>query len=163
MWSFAIGNAQSNCASPQIVGDTVITSAGYGYGTHRIQISRSGEGFAASEMWHSRKLKAKFADLLIHEGFVYGLNEGRLVCLALADGSLQWRGNNYGHGQLLGVDGHAIIQHERGSISVLALNPEEESIVNEFEALDHRTWNHPVLAGDLLLVRNDREAVAFEW
>lgn len=163
LWSFPIGNAQSNCASPMIVGDTVITSGGYGYGTHRIQISKTPEGFEAKQMWKSLKLKAKFSDLIVHEGHLYGLNEGRMVCLNLEDGKAAWRGSNFGHGQMLGVGDHAIIQHEDGPISVMALNPDKETIVNEFEALNHRTWNHPVVAGNLLLVRNDREAVAFEW
>ena len=163
LWSFPIGNPQSNCATPMIVGDTVITSGGYGYGTHRIKISRSGDDFEAEELWHSRKLKAKFADLLVYQGYLYGLNEGRMVCLDLKDGKAAWRGSNFGHGQLLGVGDHAIIQHEDGAISVMALNSEKETVVNEFEALDHRTWNHPVLAGNLLLLRNDREAIAFEW
>lgn len=163
LWSFPIGNAQSNCASPMIVGDTVITSGGYGYGTHRIKISKTEEGFEAKQMWKSLKLKAKFADFVVHEGHIYGLNEGRMVCLDLETGKSTWRGTNFGHGQLLGVGDHAIIQHEDGPISVMALNPEEETIVNEFDALEHRTWNHPVLVGKLLLIRNDREAIAFEW
>ena len=44
LWSFPVGNPQSNCASPLIVDDTVITSSGYGYGTHRIRISKNGRG-----------------------------------------------------------------------------------------------------------------------
>lgn len=163
LWSFPIGNSQSNCASPMIAGDSVLTSGGYGYGTHRIQIKETPEGLVAEELWHTRKLKAKFADFLVHKDHVYGLNEGRLVCLNLADGGMAWRGHNYGHGQLLGIGDHAVIQHERGLVSVIALNPEEETVVNEFEALDHRTWNHPVLAGTILLLRNDREAVALKW
>jgi outer membrane protein assembly factor BamB len=163
LWSFPIRNGQSNCASPMIIDDTVITSGGYGYGTHRIQISKTDEGFEAKQMWKSLKLKAKFADFLVHQGHIYGLNEGRLVCLDLETGRSTWRGTNLGHGQLLGVGDHAIVQHEDGPISVIALNPEKETIVNEFDALEHRTWNHPVVAGNMLLVRNDRDAIAFEW
>ena len=163
LWSFPIRNPQSNCASPLIVDDTVITSAGYGYGTHRIQITKGADGFEAKQLWHSKKLKAKFADLVINNGFLFGLNDGRLTCLNLRDGSLAWRGSNVGHGQLLGVGDHLIIQEEQGQIRVIEANPNEEVQTTSFHALDHRTWNHPSLAGRYLLVRNDREAVLFEY
>jgi outer membrane protein assembly factor BamB len=165
LWSFPIGNPQGNCASPLILDDTVITSSGYGYGTHRIKITPKSEGggFDAEEMWHSGKLKAKFANMVVKDGGVYGLNEGRLVCLNLEDGSLRWRGSNFGHGQLLGVGDHMIVQTENGGISIVEISPEEEKVVREFDALEHRTWNNPVLAGRILLVRNDREAIAFEF
>ena len=163
LWSFPIGNSQGNCASPLIVGDTVITSSGYGYGTHRIEVSQVGDGYEAKELWHTRKLKAKFADMVVKDGYLYGLNEGRLVCLDLEDGSAKWRGSNFGHGQLLGVGEHAILQGEQGEVSILELSPEGEIMVLEFEALEQRTWNHSALAGRILLVRNDREAVAFQF
>lgn len=163
LWSFPIGNPQGNCASPMIVGDTVITSSGYGYGTHRIEVKRTSEKFEATEMWHSRKLKAKFANLIIKDGNLFGLNEGRLVCLDLEKGTLKWRGTNFGHGQLLGVGNHLFVQSERGGISIVEMTPDDEKIVKSFDALEHRTWNNPVLAGRILLVRNDREAIAFEY
>jgi outer membrane protein assembly factor BamB len=163
LWAFPIGNPQSNCASPLIVEDTIITSSGYGYGTHRIQIKKDEAGFKATELWRSLKLKAKFADMIVKDGFLYGLNDGRMTCLNLEDGKSAWRGGNYGHGQILGVGGHIIVQGEQGDISILELSPKEEKVVLEFDALDHRTWNHPVLAGRILLVRNDREAVAFKY
>ena len=72
-------------------------------------------------------------------------------------------GGNYGHGQILGVGGHMIVQGEQGGISILELNSNQEEVVMNFDALDHRTWNHPVLAGRILLVRNDREAIAFKY
>ena len=163
LWSFPIGNRQGNCASPLIVDDTVITSSGYGHGTHRIKISPTSDGFEAKELWHSKKLKAKFADMVVKGDHLYGLNDGRLVCLNLEDGTLKWRGSNFGHGQMLGVGEHLILQGEQGDIAILEISPDEEKIVQEFEALDHRTWNHSTLAGRILLLRNDREAVAFQF
>ncbi|MGI9243379.1 MAG: PQQ-binding-like beta-propeller repeat protein, partial [Verrucomicrobiales bacterium] len=160
LWSFPIGNPQGNCASPLVIGNRVLTGAGYGYGSHLIEI---GENFEVEELWHSRKLKPKFADMVIHGEHVYGLDEGRLVCLSLEDGERLWRGTNFGHGQLLGVGEHLIVQSERGGVYVVEANPDSEEIVSEFDALDRRTWNHPVLAGKILLVRNDREAIAFEY
>lgn len=163
LWSFPIGNRQGNCASPLILNDTVITSSGYGYGTHRIQITKSEEGFKAEELWHSRKLKAKFADMVINDGHLYGLNDGRMVCLDLTDGKAKWRGSNFGHGQILGVGNHLIVQTENGSIKILKTSPDREEVIQTIDALEHRTWNHPVLAGRILLIRNDREAIAFEF
>ncbi|MBT7971626.1 MAG: hypothetical protein HN570_11560, partial [Verrucomicrobia bacterium] len=104
-----------------------------------------------------------FADMIVKDGFLYGLNDGRMTCLDLENGKSVWRGGNYGHGQILGVGEHIIVQGEQGDVSILELSPKEEKIVLEFDALDHRTWNHPVLAGRILLVRNDREAVAFKY
>jgi outer membrane protein assembly factor BamB len=160
LWSFPIGNPQGNCASPLISGDRVLTGAGYGYGSHLIEI---GDWFAVEELWRSRKLKPKFADMVIRGEFVYGLDEGRLVCLDLEDGARLWRGTNFGHGQILGVGDHLIVQSEKGGIYVVEANRVGEEVVSEFSALNRRTWNHPVLAGRILLVRNDREAIAFEY
>jgi len=163
LWSFAAPDPPANCASPLIVGDTVITSSGYGKGTLRIRISRRDGGFKAEKMWFSLKLKAKFADMVVRGDYLYGLNDGRLVCLELATGDVMWRGSNFGHGQILGVGEHLIVQSEKGEVFVLEMASEEEKIIQEIEALDRRTWNHPALAGRILLVRNDREALALEF
>lgn len=163
LWSFEVGGRQGNCASPLIVGDTVVVSKGYGHGTHRIGIRKNEGGFEATEMWKSLKLKAKFANMVIKDGYLYGLNDGRMTCLNLEDGKASWRGSNFGHGQLLGVGNHMIVQTENGPLKILELNPKREVVVQTIDALEHRTWNHPVLAGNILLVRNDREAVAFEF
>jgi hypothetical protein len=56
-----------------------------------------------------------------------------------------------GMGRFLVLEGHIIVQGEQGDISILELNPKEEKVVLEFDALDHRTWNHPVLAGANLI------------
>ena len=64
---------------------------------------------------------------------------------------------------MLGVGDHLILQGEKGKVYVLEASPDGEEITSEFRALSSKTWNHPVLAGRILIVRNDREAIAFEY
>ena len=40
-------------------------------------------------------------------------------------------------------------------------NPSEQREVARLGALSSKTWNNPALAGDFLLVRNDREAACY--
>ena len=49
---------------------------------------------------------------------------------------------------------------EQGGLALVAATPGDFSELAHFPALASKTWNHPVLVGDILLVRNDREMVA---
>ena len=107
-------------------------------------------------------MKAKFTNVVHHDGYIYGLDDGVFVCLDPADGQRKWKRGRYGHGQILLVGNKLIIQTEDGDLVLLRPDPEEHIELARIPALDSKTWNNPTLAGSLLLVRNDREAVCFE-
>jgi outer membrane protein assembly factor BamB len=113
------------------------------------------------QVWRSLGMKTKFTNVVVRGEHVYGLDEGRLSCMDLASGRRVWKGSRWGHGQVLGVGEHLLLQAEDGEVVILEASPEGERVVGRFPALDGKTWNHPVLAGRHLLVRNDREAVCF--
>jgi outer membrane protein assembly factor BamB len=143
--------------------DRVFVSTGYGVGGKLFRVRcESPERCSAELLWESRGLKAKFTNVVFREGFLYGLDDGILVCLDPENGERRWKRGRHGHGQVMLVDDLLIVMGEDGSVSMVEANPERYRELSRFQGLAGKTWNHPALAGPYLVVRNDREAACFE-
>ena len=163
LWEQPFPREQPNVAMPLLLDpDRLLVSAGYGVGSKAYRVSEADGALRATLEWESPRLKSKFANLLVHDGFVYGLDDGVLTCLDPATGERRWKGGRHGHGQLLLVAGLLLVQTEEGELVLVDPSPEGYRELTRFPALDGKTWNPPALAGSLLLVRNDREAAAYE-
>lgn len=148
--------------SEQAEAQQLLISSGYGRGSAVISISRSASGeWSANTVWQAKSLKSKFSDVVVHEGYAYGLDEGILACLSLTDGTRRWKNGRYGYGQLILLNRTLLVQAESGRIALVAADPSKFTEVATLDASHDRTWNQPVVAGTKLLVRNDREAICF--
>jgi outer membrane protein assembly factor BamB len=164
LWQHDWPRLQPSVAQPLLLGpDRVLFSAGYGIGSRLLQIARADGGALEARMvWESTRLKAKFTNLVLHKGFVYGLDDGVLVSVDPADGERKWKSGRYGHGQVILVGGVLIVQTEEGELVLVEPRPDAHTELTRFTAFSRKTWNPPALAGRLLLVRNDVEAACFE-
>ena len=106
-------------------------------------------------------MKSKFANLFHIDGFIYGLDDGALACIDVTTGELKWKGDRYGHGQMIRIGKLILLMAERGELVLIEPSPSEPRELSRFKVFDAKTWNPPALAGDLLVVRNDREAACF--
>ena len=141
--------------------DRVFISSGYGKGCALLQVGIAADPFQVRQLWANKLLKAKFASAVVHKEFVYGLDDGILTCIDLRTGTACWKQGRYGHGQLLLAGNTLLVQAEKGDVVLVAASAERHQELGRFAALSDRTWNHPALAGNLLLVRNDREAACY--
>lgn len=143
--------------------DRVFISAGYGMGCQLLQIKAGTEGrLVANEIWSGMKMKTQFNSPSLRNGHLYGIDDGRMACVDVASGERLWKDGRYASGQSLLVDDLLIVQNESGTVHLLGAKPDGFKEHGKIEALSSKTWNHPVLSGRYLLVRNDREAVCYE-
>lgn len=151
---------------PQIVGDDrLLIPSGMGTGTRLVQLRKqAGEQLEAEELWTSKDLKPDFNDLVVYDGHVYGFDNAIFTCVSLADGKRKWKGGRYDKGQalLLADSGRIIVVSERGELVLLRANPDRLEELAKIPALDGKTWNHPVVVGNQLYIRNATEAVCYK-
>lgn len=163
IWQHPWNPTHAHVAQPiALPGNRVLMSSGYGEGSSLLQMQRDTNGnLSATQLWKTRRLKSKFNNMVTRDGFVYGLDDGTLVCVDLANGELKWREGRYGHGQFILVRDLLLLTAEDGSVALIDPQPTGRRELTSFEALAGKTWNPPALAGDLLLVRNAQEAACY--
>jgi len=128
----------------------------------RIKVSRNTEQWKVEELWTSSEVKFNFNDMVIHKDYAYGFAGPFLVCVDLNDGKRVWKGGRYRGWILLMADQDLLlILSEKGDLILAEANPEGFKELSKFKAIQGRTWNHPAMAGNIILVRNSNEMAAF--
>jgi outer membrane protein assembly factor BamB len=142
-------------------GDILITSQDTG--ARLIAIAHAADGWTAAERWTSNALKPYFNDFVIHKGHAYGFDGRILSCVDLKDGQRKWKGGRYGNGQLVLLPDQdlLLVLSEEGELALVAATPQQFTEMAKIPAIEGKTWNHPVLVGDVLLVRNSEQMAAF--
>jgi outer membrane protein assembly factor BamB len=142
-------------------GDVLITSQDSG--ARRVGIAHGASGWTAAEKWTSNTLKPYFNDFVIHKGHAYGFDGRILSCIDLKDGQRNWKGGRYGNGQLVLLPDQdlLLVLSEEGELALVSATPDQFTEVAKVPAIEGKTWNHPVLVGDVLLVRNSEQMAAF--
>jgi outer membrane protein assembly factor BamB len=151
---------------PVVLDGDVLIGSGSGMdqvGLRRIGLQKGAAGWTATERWTSSGLKPYFNGFIVHKAHAYGFDGGILSCIDLQDGQRKWKGGRYGHGQLvlLPEQDLLLVVTEEGELALVSATPDRFNEIARVPAIEGKTWNHPVLVRDVLLVRNAEEMAAF--
>ena len=146
-------------------GDVLVNTVGVtgGAGIRRLAVAHAPEGWQVQERWTSTGLKPYFNDFVVHKGHAFGFDGRILACVDLADGARKWKGGRYGNGQLILLPDQdlLLVLSEDGELALVKAAADRFTELARVPAIEGKTWNHPVLVGDVLLVRNGEEMAAF--
>jgi outer membrane protein assembly factor BamB len=167
LWEFAWPGssvANANVSQAHAVPDSrIFVSKAYGGGAALMQLTPRADGnYDVAEIWHNPKvLKTKFANVVIRGGYVFGLSDGILECVALDTGRRMWKSRRYGHGQILLAGDLLLVQAESGEVALVEPSPQRPTELGRFQAIEGKSWNNLCLYGPYLLVRNGQEAACY--
>ena len=164
LWQFPWSTGHdASAAQPIVIGDQrVFYSSAYGGGAVVVELTKAGDGVAVREVWRNIRMKNRQSSSVLHDGFIYGLDEKILACVDAATGDLKWKGGRYGYGQLLLAGGKLVVITEEGELVLVEATPDGHRELARVPAIEGTTWNVPAFADGILLVRNTTEMAAFD-
>jgi outer membrane protein assembly factor BamB len=149
----------------QAIGDDrLIVAVGDGQGVARLDVAFDGGAWTITQPWTTRRLKPSFNDFVHFEGHLYGFDQKAFTCVDVETGARTWRRGRYGFGQVLLLESSAalLVLAESGEVVLVAADPTAHRELGRVEAMTAKTWNHPIVVGNRLFVRNGEEAVCYD-
>jgi outer membrane protein assembly factor BamB len=164
IWEYAAPSKNYRTIQPLVIGDSVLLANSLAEGTKRLKVSRVGEEWSIQEEWASRSMKPDFNDYVEHQGNLYGFDGDIFACVDMANGKRLWKKGRYGNGQvlLLADAGQLLITSEAGELVLLRADPKSMVELAKFQAIEGKTWNHSVVVGNKVYLRNSEQAACYE-
>ena len=147
--------------SVQVEDGKVLVASGTGLAL--IELREEGGAWTVAEKWSAPRFQSSFSNFVLHEGYVYGLDQGALACVDAKSGARVWKKGRFGSGQLivLADQGQLVVLSETGELALVDAKPSEPGDLFRFAAIEGKTWNSPTVAQNRLIVRNGVEMACF--
>ena len=165
LWSFPWTNmTKLNISQPIVLPDnSVFISSGYGGGSARLNVLQENEDWKVEPQWtRPDRFCLKFNGGVYRDGYVYGLDEGILACFDVEKGKRTWKRGRYNFGQIVMVGDDLLVATESGAVVLVAVTPKSAEEIGSFQAIEGKTWNHPVVNRGRLYIRNGEEVACYD-
>ncbi|MDG1831590.1 MAG: PQQ-like beta-propeller repeat protein [Verrucomicrobiota bacterium] len=148
---------RTNSTTPIVIGNKIFISTGYQRGCALFEFT----GNALRQIYTNKNLSNHMNNSIVLGDFVYGFDgntHGRgpkqIVCMRLADGTVQWRKEGYGCGSLMAAQNQLLILGEKGKLALGLASPKGFTPTVEAQILQGRCWTVPVFSNGRIYARN---------
>ncbi len=164
IWEYSAPSTNYRTLQPLVLGNSVLLTNSLGEGTKRLSVSRDDDQWSIKEEWTSRDMKPDFNDFVEYQGNLYGFDGNIFACIDLATGKRLWKKGRYGNGQVLSLPeaGQLLVTSEAGELVLLRADPKSMVEIAKFPAIEGKTWNHSVVVGNKVFMRNSEQAACYE-
>ena len=165
LWQFdASANGVWRVVQPRQMNDAQVLVGSEDLGLRLLDVAHEGDTWKASERWTSLAMRPAYNDYVVLDNVAYGFDKGIFCAIDLDSGKRLWKAGRYGFGQVLLLTEQKllVVLTERGEVVLVSANPKKHEELGRFQAIEGKTWNHPVVVRGRLYVRNDTEMAAFD-
>jgi outer membrane protein assembly factor BamB len=165
LWSYAkAANGTANIATPIVRGTRVFVSSDYGTGAALLDVRAAGNLATANEVYFTRDMRNHHSSSVLVGDLLYGFSSSILTALNFDTGAIAWRDRSVGKGSVIFADQRLYLYSEDGVAGLAEASPAGYREHGRFtipQQSGSPTWSHPVIAGGLLILRDQDSVYAY--
>lgn len=165
LWSYnKANNGTANIATPIVRGTKVFVSSDYGTGGALLDVRAAGNLATANEVYFTRDMRNHHASSVLVGDHLYGFSSSILTALMFDTGKTVWRDRSVGKGSLIFADGRLYLYSEDSVVGLAEASPAGYREHGRFTLAQQSglpTWSHPIIAGGLLIIRDQDNVYAY--
>jgi outer membrane protein assembly factor BamB len=165
LWSYnRVSNRTANVATPIAQGNRVFLSSDYGTGAALLELSASGKGIDAREVYFTNEMRNHHASSVLIGDHLYGFSGNILTAMKFDTGVVAWRDRSVGKGSVIFADDRLYLFGENGAVGLAEANPAGYREHGRFQLRTGSlpTWSHPVVANGKLYLRDQDTIYAYD-
>ncbi|MEI6676218.1 MAG: PQQ-binding-like beta-propeller repeat protein [Verrucomicrobiota bacterium] len=151
LWSYPWQTEHdANIADPLVSGSQVLITSGYGRGASMVDFS----GAEPKKVWENKLMRTHMSAPVLIDGFLFGFDDNRLVCLDWKTGEQKWNEKSPQKGALMAAGNKLLVLGESGRLAIVEATPTAYKEIAAAQVADGRYWTMPILSDGRIYIRN---------